>query len=216
MWKTERKRLLWRLRRRWEDNIKIDLQEVRWGRNGMNWIDLAQDRDRWRALVKAVTNLRVLFHSHNPRSSCHSCCSIHFLVAFPVLPFTTVFQVRPHVYKQWSTSLSLLTSYVPDAVLFTPTRCFRSSQIKRTGLIPDRTACQQCLATATTLWNKLCYCFSKLLRCHKTAPTTLLRKMARFPQISLFEFEVGSFVLLCVTIRGIINLWYGIRFRNMK
>jgi hypothetical protein len=44
-------------RRRWEDNIKIDLQEVAWG--GMDWIDMAQDRDRWRALVSAVMNLWV-------------------------------------------------------------------------------------------------------------------------------------------------------------
>jgi hypothetical protein len=41
----------------WEDNIKMDLQEVEWG--GMDWINLAQDRDRWRALVNAVMNLRV-------------------------------------------------------------------------------------------------------------------------------------------------------------
>jgi hypothetical protein len=44
-------------RRRWEDNIKMDLQEV--GCGGMDWIGLAQDRDRWRALVNAVMNLRV-------------------------------------------------------------------------------------------------------------------------------------------------------------
>ena len=43
--------------RRWEDDIKMALQEV--GCEGMEWIDLAQDRDRWRALVNAVTNLRV-------------------------------------------------------------------------------------------------------------------------------------------------------------
>jgi len=97
--KTEGKRPLGRLRRRWEDNIKMDLQEVGWGRNGIDWIDLAEDRDRWRALVNAAKNLRVLFYSHNPRSSCHCCCPFHCLVAFPVLPFTTVFQVRPHVYK---------------------------------------------------------------------------------------------------------------------
>jgi len=48
---------LGRPRRRWEDNIKMDLQEV--GCGGMDWIDLAQDRDRWRALVNAVMNLRV-------------------------------------------------------------------------------------------------------------------------------------------------------------
>jgi len=44
-------------RRRWEDNIKMDIQEL--GCGGMDWIDLAQDRDRWRALVSAVMNLRV-------------------------------------------------------------------------------------------------------------------------------------------------------------
>jgi len=51
------KRPFGRPRRNWEDNIKIDLQEV--GCGGMDWIDLARDRDRWRALVNAVMNLRV-------------------------------------------------------------------------------------------------------------------------------------------------------------
>jgi hypothetical protein len=46
-----------RFRRRWEDNIKMDLQEERCG--GMDWIELAQDGDRWRALVNVVMNLRV-------------------------------------------------------------------------------------------------------------------------------------------------------------
>jgi hypothetical protein len=41
----------------WEDNIKMGLQEVGYG--GMNWIDMAQNRDRWRALVNAVMNIRV-------------------------------------------------------------------------------------------------------------------------------------------------------------
>ena len=53
----EGKRPLWRPRRRWEDNIKMDLQEVRCG--GMDWIELAKDRDRWRALVTAVMNIWV-------------------------------------------------------------------------------------------------------------------------------------------------------------
>jgi hypothetical protein len=56
--KPEGRRLLGRLRRRWEDNIKRDLQEVRCG--CVDWMELAQDRDRWRALVSAVMNLQVL------------------------------------------------------------------------------------------------------------------------------------------------------------
>jgi hypothetical protein len=55
--KPEGKRPLGRPRRRWKDNIKTDLQEVRFG--SMDWIDLAQDSDRWRALVNAVMNLRI-------------------------------------------------------------------------------------------------------------------------------------------------------------
>ena len=53
----EGKKPLGRPRRRWEDNIKMGLQEVECG--GMAWIELAEDRDRWRALVNAVMNLRV-------------------------------------------------------------------------------------------------------------------------------------------------------------
>ena len=55
--KPEGKRPRGRPRRRWEDNIKMDLQEV--GFEGMGWIDLAQNRCKWRALVNAVMNLRV-------------------------------------------------------------------------------------------------------------------------------------------------------------
>jgi len=55
--KPEGKRPLGRPRRRWEDNIKMNLQEV--GCGGMDWIELAQDRDRWRELVNAVMNLRL-------------------------------------------------------------------------------------------------------------------------------------------------------------
>jgi len=55
--KTEGKRPLGRPRRRWVDNIRTDLQEI--GCGYMNWIRLAQDRDRWRTLVSAVMNLRV-------------------------------------------------------------------------------------------------------------------------------------------------------------
>jgi len=55
--KHEGKRPLGRPRRRWEDNIKMDFQEV--GCGDMDWIELAQDRDRWRAVEKAVINLGV-------------------------------------------------------------------------------------------------------------------------------------------------------------
>jgi hypothetical protein len=55
--KPEGRRPLGRPRRRWVDNIKMDLREI--GRGVMNWIDLARNRDQWRALVKAVMNLRV-------------------------------------------------------------------------------------------------------------------------------------------------------------
>ena len=55
--KTEGKRSLGRPKLRWEDNIKMDLQEG--GSEGMDWIELEEDRDRWRALVNAVMNLRV-------------------------------------------------------------------------------------------------------------------------------------------------------------
>ena len=55
--KREGEKPLGRPRRRWEDNIKMDLQEV--GCGGMDWIELAQDRDRWQALLNALMNLWV-------------------------------------------------------------------------------------------------------------------------------------------------------------
>jgi hypothetical protein len=56
--KPEGKRPLGRPRRRWEDGIKMDLRDIGWG--GVEWIHLAQDRDRWRAVVNAVMNFQVL------------------------------------------------------------------------------------------------------------------------------------------------------------
>jgi hypothetical protein len=55
--KPEGRRPLGRTRHRWEDNIKMDLEEV--GCGGMDWIELAQDRDRWRAIENVGMNLRI-------------------------------------------------------------------------------------------------------------------------------------------------------------
>jgi hypothetical protein len=55
--KPEGRGPLGRPRRRWEDNIKMNFREIGWGR--MDWIDLAQDRDQWSALVNTEMNLRV-------------------------------------------------------------------------------------------------------------------------------------------------------------
>jgi hypothetical protein len=58
MGKPEGKTPLGRPRRRWEDEIRMNLREISWG--SVDWIQLAQDRDRWRALVNTVMNLRIL------------------------------------------------------------------------------------------------------------------------------------------------------------
>jgi hypothetical protein len=55
--KPEGKRPLGRPRRKWKDNIKMDFQEMEC--EGMDWIDLTRDRDRWRALVNAIKNIRI-------------------------------------------------------------------------------------------------------------------------------------------------------------
>jgi hypothetical protein len=66
--KPKGKRPLGRPWRRWKDNIKMDLQEV--GCEGMDWIELAQDRDRWQALVNVVMNLQVPQNAGNFLDSC--------------------------------------------------------------------------------------------------------------------------------------------------
>jgi hypothetical protein len=59
--KPEGKRPLGRPRRRWVDNIKMDLMKIGW--DGVDWIDMAQDRDQWRALVNTVLNIRVPYNA---------------------------------------------------------------------------------------------------------------------------------------------------------
>jgi hypothetical protein len=63
MGKPEGKRPLGKLRLRWGESIKMNLQEVGW--RGMGWIALAEDRDRWRAVVNAVVNLKVTYNAVN-------------------------------------------------------------------------------------------------------------------------------------------------------
>jgi len=65
---SEGKRPLGKPGPRWEDSIKMDLQEV--GCGGVDWIELAQDRDRWRALMNAAMNLRVPQNEGNFLTSC--------------------------------------------------------------------------------------------------------------------------------------------------
>jgi hypothetical protein len=66
--KPEGKRPLGRPRHRWANNIKMDLRAIGW--DGMGWIDLAQGRDHWRALVNTVMNLRVLGSAGRFLSGC--------------------------------------------------------------------------------------------------------------------------------------------------
>jgi hypothetical protein len=83
----EGKRPLGRARRRWVDNIKMDFRETQW--DGIDWIDLAQNRNRWRALVNTVMNLRVPYnggkfpsgctiYSFSRRAQLHECVSEYF------------------------------------------------------------------------------------------------------------------------------------------
>jgi hypothetical protein len=66
--KPEGKRQLGRPRRRWVNNIKINLREIGW--EGMDWIDLAKDRDQWRSLVNTVMNLQVKLNAGKFLSGC--------------------------------------------------------------------------------------------------------------------------------------------------
>ena len=68
--KPEGKRPFGRTTRRWEDNIKVDLQEV--GKGCRDWMELAQDRDRWRALVSTVMNLWGSKNAGNFLTSCRT------------------------------------------------------------------------------------------------------------------------------------------------
>jgi hypothetical protein len=73
--KPEGKRPLGRPIRMWVDNIKMDLRDIGW--DGMDWIDLAQDRDQWRALLNTVMNLRVPYNVGKFLSSCTRRAQLH-------------------------------------------------------------------------------------------------------------------------------------------
>ena len=93
--KSTGKRPLESPRRRWEDNIRMDLKEI--GINTRNWVDLAQDTDYWRPLVNAAVNLRVtqstkLVHNFsNYLSTCGFSHSINFILAILIFVTTIIF-----------------------------------------------------------------------------------------------------------------------------
>jgi hypothetical protein len=73
--KPEGKKPRRRPRPRWDDIITMDVQEVEWGGEGIYWIDLAEDREMWRALVNEVVNLRVPWSSLSVGSSFNLVCA---------------------------------------------------------------------------------------------------------------------------------------------
>jgi hypothetical protein len=99
--KPEGKTPLGRPRRRWEDRIRMDLREIGWGR--VEWIHLAQDRDRWRAILNTVMNPRVLA----PRSWCRF--SVTFNVTLLTIHLTCYNNIAASLYVS-STVVHQLTN----------------------------------------------------------------------------------------------------------
>jgi hypothetical protein len=123
--KTEGKRPVRRSRRRWMHNIKTDLGDIWWG--DVDWIDLAQDRGQWRALVRTVMNLQVLYNAGKPEGSLHCsqepstgpCRESHqSSLNNPILSFKINFNII-HPPTFWSSWWSLL--------VFPPLTYMRSS-----------------------------------------------------------------------------------------
>jgi hypothetical protein len=92
----EGKRPLGRLRRRWVDNIKMDLREIGW--DGRDWIDLVQDRNQWRALVNAVMNLRVSSYLSK----------IHFNIVHPPTSWSSQWPLPFWISNQYPICIPLL------------------------------------------------------------------------------------------------------------
>ena len=108
--KSEGKRPLGRPRRRWVDNIRIDLQEVVCGY--MDWIGLAQDRDRWRTLVSAVMNLRVSWNAGIFLTSCKPVSSSRRTLHHGVSKCYV--SCVPPVYCSFTVTEQLLTPFTGD------------------------------------------------------------------------------------------------------
>ena len=114
--KQEGKRPLARPRRRWVDNIRMDLQEV--GCGYVDWIGLAQDRDSWRTLVSVVMNLRVPLNAWNILTSCKpvsfSRRTLHHEVVVVVFPFQHCSDIR--VLFPWAAILVLDTFIMYNSI----------------------------------------------------------------------------------------------------
>jgi len=113
--KPARKRQLGNPRRRWEDNIKMDLQEVVWG-GGMNWIDRTQDRDKWRAVVSEVMNLFISLNAGN-MLTCYVSISFSgrtlMLTSYVSISFSgRTLMLTSYVFISFSGRTLMLTSYV--------------------------------------------------------------------------------------------------------
>jgi hypothetical protein len=117
--KPEGKRPLERPRRKWEDGIRMDLREIGWG---MEWIHLAQDRDRWRAVVNAVMNLRILAprsYSVDNKILCHCTDERRF-----ISPYNSLF-CKVHIVGSSEGKFSVVSSRI---AFILPKVIFRDQQ----------------------------------------------------------------------------------------
>ena len=140
--KPEGNRPLGRPRRRWMDNIRMDLQEV--GCGYVDWIRLAQDRDRWRTLVSAVMNLRVLWNEGKFLSSCKPVSFSRRTLHHGVSTFITLIslEIRFHNSSPWE-------SFVANTIFFS------RLTLKGQSLLRNKKFWRHCY-TFALIWASAC------------------------------------------------------------